>query len=223
MPVIDLEVPYQEKELAKALGARWDARRKVWYVVDLDDLTPFAKWLPQPAWMNHRSDSYVLLESRRNCWKCERPTRVFGFAIPSGHEQLEKSRPDLEFPGDDDYDACLEGPDAMHWVAQDAPAVLSYVTHICEAALSRMHSLTMRYRKDLSGVTGTRYFMNHCEHCDAKLGDFETIEEFDAPLRPIGGAIGTESTSRLVRYPMNEPLEADSSSVPLTAENLDCG
>lgn len=218
MPAIDLEVPYQEKELAKALGARWDARRKVWYVINLDDLTPFAKWLPQPARLNHRADSYVLLESRRDCWKCERPTRVFGFAIPSGHEQLEKSQPDLESPGDDDYDACLEGLDAMHWVAQDAPAVLSYLIHICDAALSRMHSLTMRYRKDLSGVTGTRYFMNHCEHCDAKLGDFETIEEFDAPLRPIG----TESTSRLVRYPMNEPLEAESSSVPLTAGNLDC-
>lgn len=48
MSSIDLEVPYQEKELAKALGARWDLRRKVWYVVACDDLTPFAKWLPQP-------------------------------------------------------------------------------------------------------------------------------------------------------------------------------
>lgn len=73
MPSIDLEVPYQQKELAKALGARWDARRKVWYVVDRDDLTPFAKWLPQPPRVNHRADSYVLLESRRDCWKCGHP------------------------------------------------------------------------------------------------------------------------------------------------------
>jgi len=119
-----MPAPYQEKELAKALGARWDTRRTVWYVIDLNDLTPFAKWLPQPARLNHRADSYVLLESRRNCWKCGRTTRVFGFALLSGHEQLEKSRPDLEFPDDDDYDACLEGLDAMRWVVQDAPAVL---------------------------------------------------------------------------------------------------
>ncbi len=59
--------------------------------------------------------------------------------------------------------------------------------------------------EDSSGVTGTRYFMNHCAHCDAKLGDFETIEELDAPLR----LTGTASASRLLRYPVNERLEAD--------------
>jgi uncharacterized protein DUF5710 len=76
MSSIDLEVPYQEKELAKALGARWDLRRKVWYVVACDDLTPFAKWLPQPPRINHRADSYILLESQRDCWKFGR-RRVF--------------------------------------------------------------------------------------------------------------------------------------------------
>jgi hypothetical protein len=137
--------------------------------------------------------------------------------MPRGHEQLQEPSLDLEFPDDSEYEAC--GLNAMHWAAPEAAAVLVYVTHISESALSRIHSLTMRYRKDSSGVTGTRYFMNHWEHCDAKLGDFETIEEFDAPLHPIG----TESASRLVRYPMNEPLEADSSSTPLSAEYLDHG
>jgi Domain of unknown function (DUF5710) len=195
--------------------ARWHPRRKVWYVVDRDDLTPFAKWLPLPPRINHRADSYSLLESRRNCWKCRRDTRVFGFAMPHGHEQLEESCPDRDFSSDAEYEAWLEGPDAMQWVAQVA-AVLSYVTHISESALARMHSLTLQYRKGRSGVTGTRYFMNHCEHCDAKLGDFETIEEFDAPLRPIG----TESASRLLRHPVNERVEADASSASPTEDEL---
>ena len=30
----------------KALGARWDAALKVWYVLDPPDLLPFARWLP---------------------------------------------------------------------------------------------------------------------------------------------------------------------------------
>ena len=81
-------MPYQEKEIAKALGASWDARRNVWYVIDLDDLTSFAKWLPQPSRISHRSSSYVLLESWRDCWKCQRQTGVFGFAMPRGHDQL---------------------------------------------------------------------------------------------------------------------------------------
>jgi len=208
MPSIDLDVPYQDKDLAKTLGARWDPRRKVWFVVDRDDLTPFAKWLPQPPQINHRAESYVLLESWRNCWKCGIKTRVFGFALPRGHERLEESNPNIEFSSDAEYEAWLDGPDSTEWVPQDATAVLSYITHISESALARMHSLTMRYRKDHSGVTRSRYFMNHCEHCDAKLGDFETIEECDSPLRPIGIA----SASRLLRYPVNERVEADASS-----------
>jgi hypothetical protein len=78
---IDLDVPYHEKDLAKQLGACWDAQRKVWYVIDCDDLAPFEKWLPRSLHINHRCDSYVLIEARRDCWKCGRSTRVFGFAL----------------------------------------------------------------------------------------------------------------------------------------------
>jgi hypothetical protein len=39
-----LNVPYAEKDAAKALGARWDAANKKWYVPSDKDLAPFAKW-----------------------------------------------------------------------------------------------------------------------------------------------------------------------------------
>jgi len=40
----DLAVPFAEKDQAKALGARWDPARKIWYVTDPADLAPFARW-----------------------------------------------------------------------------------------------------------------------------------------------------------------------------------
>jgi hypothetical protein len=43
---INLTCPYADKDKAKSLGARWDGERKVWYIVDVDDLKPFAQWLP---------------------------------------------------------------------------------------------------------------------------------------------------------------------------------
>jgi len=43
---ITLKVPYTEKDTAKALGARWDAAKKIWYVQDVADLTPFLRWIP---------------------------------------------------------------------------------------------------------------------------------------------------------------------------------
>jgi hypothetical protein len=41
-----IEVPYAQKDNAKALGARWDMARKSWYVPDGVDLMKFKRWLP---------------------------------------------------------------------------------------------------------------------------------------------------------------------------------
>jgi hypothetical protein len=64
-----LKVPYAEKDQAKALGARWNAERKAWYVPDGTDAAPFERWLApgggqQPAQgagkeITGKVDSYV--------------------------------------------------------------------------------------------------------------------------------------------------------------------
>jgi hypothetical protein len=43
---INLVTPFSEKDAVKALGARWDATKKLWYIVDIADLTPFMRWIP---------------------------------------------------------------------------------------------------------------------------------------------------------------------------------
>jgi hypothetical protein len=43
---INLVTPFAEKDAVKALGARWDASEKLWYIVDVTDLTPFLRWTP---------------------------------------------------------------------------------------------------------------------------------------------------------------------------------
>lgn len=43
----NLKVPFAEKDTAKALGARWDAARKIWYVTDPRALSDFSAWMPQ--------------------------------------------------------------------------------------------------------------------------------------------------------------------------------
>ena len=42
---INLKVPFNEKDQAKSLGARWNAEAKLWYVPQGVDATPFEKWL----------------------------------------------------------------------------------------------------------------------------------------------------------------------------------
>ena len=45
----NLQVPFVEKDEAKQLGARWDAARKVWYIENKADMSPFARWMPTLA------------------------------------------------------------------------------------------------------------------------------------------------------------------------------
>lgn len=44
----DLRVAYADKDIVKAMGAQWDKTRKVWYVPDNMDVTPFENWLAEP-------------------------------------------------------------------------------------------------------------------------------------------------------------------------------
>ncbi len=46
---INLVTPFSEKDVVKALGARWDATKKTWYISDVADLTPFLRWIPDLA------------------------------------------------------------------------------------------------------------------------------------------------------------------------------
>ena len=41
---IALKVPFNEKDQAKSLGARWNAEAKHWYVPQGVDAAPFEKW-----------------------------------------------------------------------------------------------------------------------------------------------------------------------------------
>jgi hypothetical protein len=42
---INLHCPFHEKDQAKSLGARWDNDNRTWFIVDIEDITPFMRWI----------------------------------------------------------------------------------------------------------------------------------------------------------------------------------
>ena len=40
-----LDVPYQEKDLAKERGARWNPNLKSWYVNDINKVGAVSRWI----------------------------------------------------------------------------------------------------------------------------------------------------------------------------------
>lgn len=170
MPGVDLQVPFGEKDSARGLGARWDPQRKLWYVPDRLDIAPFRKWLPEPFQPNVRAPDYKVATGRRCCWHCQQLTRVFAIVLPAQHEVL----------------IIAEEPSNDCWQAGEGLALLSYIERLLEPVAVYMSRLAARYRVDYSHTTGTFYWMNHCEHCQARLGDFETLLEFEAPFHALG-------------------------------------
>jgi hypothetical protein len=60
---IALKVPFNEKDQAKSLGARWNAEAKQWYVPQGVDAAPFEKWFSNsstPAQMPSMASSVKL-------------------------------------------------------------------------------------------------------------------------------------------------------------------
>lgn len=48
MPITYLRIEFSQKDVVKALGARWDSAERKWYVPEGRDLEPFRAWLSEP-------------------------------------------------------------------------------------------------------------------------------------------------------------------------------
>ena len=44
---INLIVPFEDKEKAKARGAKWDSDSKTWYVQNVENIFDFVQWAPE--------------------------------------------------------------------------------------------------------------------------------------------------------------------------------
>jgi len=161
MPRIDLQVPFDEKDDAKRLGARWDPGLRVWFVPHGVDPGPCSRWFPEAAEVNVVSDTYFIAESTHDCWRCTRATRVHGFVLPEGHAVLNVG----EIAGEDE------------WEVSDEPTLLCFIDYLTPSVAERMQEISPSFRPATSGIGGAFYWTNFCEHCGAQLDDNEIFCE----------------------------------------------
>jgi len=191
MPRIDLAVPFAEKDEAKRLGARWDGERKTWYVPDGIDVRNFRRWVPSEPYINVRSNSYFIAQTIEPCWKCGEYTSVYGFILPAGHETLE--------PGDDEVED--------EWSQYDQPTIIFYINNLLPAVEARIKAFSRHYHIDFSKTIQSSYWMNHCEYCDTKQGDFMLYCEPEGAFYPID----KHAASLIVLYEFAEPFACSGS------------
>ena len=149
-PPIWLQVPYEEKDQAKACGARWDRDAQRWWAPAEADPAKLRRWLEADLTASIPCQKLLapvyLLESIRKCHSCGHPTRVVTLAA-SGVAYAE-SREDEKW----------------HF------GTLSNIVHLPVRLAWHIEDRFPGYFEDHS-IQGGGYVMNHCS-CGARQGDF---------------------------------------------------
>ena len=172
----DLNVPFAEKDDAKALGARWDPAAKIWYVPDGMSTEPFTKWLLDEDELEDGAYIYLVF-AKRECWSCGEQTEVVGFGIP--------------------YQSCASEGEADDDGNENEEGFVGY----CQGDTSEADSLTIvnpigcvpaeirtyiekrcGYRKMFSKTVGDFQMANTCTHCGKLQGNFMLFSEVGSPF-----------------------------------------
>lgn len=107
-----------------------------------------------------------LLQGLGQCYSCKKDTRMFALMV----------LPPFALEGAQDEAVDEDG--AMLKMPEELPSALWQAIHPVTANL---------FRRDHSRMAGASYWMNHCEHCDAKQGD-HFVHGPDGPFWPFDEA-----------------------------------
>ncbi len=143
-----LHIPFEEREQAKHLGARWDAEAKCWFIDSALDPAPFRRWLeegPRSARQAYSivSDRAFVLSAGTRCWKCRAGIRVVCIYCASG---------------------CVDGEPCEQFTVSNIKAIDENLRRQLEA----IPCFRFAYSRDAGG----RYLINHCGRCGAQQADY---------------------------------------------------
>lgn len=175
-----LDVPYNEKDEAKALGARWNPELKKWYVQNEKNYYKFTKWIFNEGCSVACKNLYIV-EAKRQCYKCNYETTVVSLATDDywTFDDLE----DLQ-EGKTTFDVTNgfgpeEAEDACHYA--DDFIILGLTESIPTGLLDCMLD-KYNIRNNFSNTKKKSALSNLCERCNALQGNWELFFEADSPF-----------------------------------------
>lgn len=186
-----LDVPWDRKDIVKAMGAKWDPAAKRWYVPDGVDPAPFHRWAinEAPTMMSQASqfaihaDRFALLNGEVACWKCKQTTPVSAFFLDGYSEPDEESNERVVSSEQTVVHGVVGlNPEVSELIKQEAPWM----------------------RPGFSKTRDHAYLAPHCQHCDALQGAW-FLSEPGAPFFP---QTPQEAARLTVRW-FDTPIEID--------------
>lgn len=165
-----LNVPYAEKDEAKALGARWNPENKKWYAPNPQKYPLFYKWMDLPhdevrvILINH----FYIVEGIRTCFKCGRETKVICFGVENFYEVLNP----------DEYGNDIE---LFHHYTDTVHLIPDLPESFIPSDFWKYIKDNFHFYQEHTNLGGT-YKANHCHFCGAIQGEFHLFSEPDSPF-----------------------------------------
>lgn len=175
-----LNVPYEEKEEAKKLGAKWNPEIKKWYVTNPKTYGNFLKWIEGGEVSYILCDELYLVEGKTQCYCCKQQIPVIGYGIK---KMVTLYEDDIEF---------IDGTIHIGSIIDPIPeTLLKYI--------QKHYNYKMRYSKTI----GDKYLANGCPNCDSLQGNFFLFQEVDSPFF----IDSDETASNLTLYKIKLPYD----------------
>lgn len=152
-----LNVPYEEKDEAKALGARWLPEYKKWAVMSRNDYSKFKKWFKGDIIY---CDHIYLATGTMECFRCKNNTTVVGIGV-------------------DEYMYFQDDFSCYH---REAIHIGSYIEKVFPKELDNYVKNRFKLYYDYSKFMHQSYTANHCCNCGVLQGDFFVFNEVDSPF-----------------------------------------
>lgn len=154
-----LNVPFAEKNEAKALGARWNPNIKKWYVADKKDYHKFERWFIYPNTELIICDHLYVIIGEQNCFKCNKPTSVVSLAS----------------------DSYIIIEDEHFELIQEDINLIQNVDNL-PVTLQEFLNDNYKFYNGYSKTTQSNYYGNHCDNCGVLQGNFFLYSEPDSPF-----------------------------------------
>lgn len=95
---------------------------------------------------------------------------------------------------------------------------VSNIHSLSPQVVRQIRRFTESFKQACSKTDGSRYFMNHCQHCGAKLGDFFIHSEPGGAFFPTS----PEQANKMILFRINERFDANCGVGYATDDFMDC-
>jgi hypothetical protein len=187
---IKINVPFNQKDEAKKLGAVWIPDVKTWVISDsIENINPFKAWLP-PGGGSIIKYPYLVGKSDRTCWKCHKETPLIAFGSKNY------------------FTTAFNPPREVLWDKYDVPVFFQDIKSVDNDLVPVLKKHFPFFQDTYSKTLKKNVWVNTCIHCQTIQGDDYNFDNPGSPFYSLNGSFLQNRKTELLQLRFDYYLDA---------------